>query len=151
SSRRHRLRHPQRPGLIFFASIGGFSHITSSLSHAVTLCKNGRLLRCHDASAWLYFLSGNVLERKESHVMTQIVYTTGLVNSPYPVLHRSNWRINANGSVGTLTLQSTDNLTLTGSVIFDDAPREDMIQGGWDDVGRRISFTRTIPDGTLQF
>lgn len=83
--------------------------------------------------------------------MTQIVYTTGMENSPYPIVHRSQWRINANGSVGTLTLQSTDNLTLTGSVIFDDAPRKDMIQGGWDDVGRRISFTRTLPDGTLQF
>jgi hypothetical protein len=71
--------------------------------------------------------------------MTQIVYTTG-----NDVRGQSLWRVNANGSVGTLTLQSDDNARLQGSITFDDGPGNDSIEGGWDDATGRIEFTRLL-------
>ncbi len=78
--------------------------------------------------------------------MTQIVYTTGQT-----VRGQSVWRINANGSLGTLTLQSNDNVSLQGSVTFDDTGgRVDQIEGGWDDAEGKITFTRFLPGGAQQ-
>lgn len=77
--------------------------------------------------------------------MTQIVYTTGQT-----VRGQSVWRINANGSLGTLTLQSTDNVSLRGSITFEDAAgRVDQIEGGWDDVEGKITFTRLLGGSTI--
>ncbi len=78
--------------------------------------------------------------------MTQIVYTTGQT-----VRGQSVWRINANGSLGTLTLQSNDNVSLQGSITFDDTGgRVDQIEGGWDDVASKITLTRFLPGGVTQ-
>ncbi len=78
--------------------------------------------------------------------MTQIVYTTGQT-----VRGQSVWRINANGSLGTLTLQSNDNVSLQGSITFDDTGgRVDQIEGGWDDREGKNTFTRFLPGGAQQ-
>lgn len=86
--------------------------------------------------------------------MTNIVYTKGLspdgggAGSQPVVVGQSTWRINANGSLGTLTLQSTDNLRLNGSVRFDGDGREDQISGGWNDNAGQITFTRMLGNST---
>lgn len=78
--------------------------------------------------------------------MTQIIYTAGQT-----VRGQSVWRINANGSLGTLTLQSNDNVSLQGSITFDDmGGRVDQIEGGWDDREGKITFTRFLPSGAQQ-
>ena len=85
-----------------------------------------------------------------SDIMTQIVYTIGSDN-PQGIKNRSQWTINANGSLGTLELISEDNRILNGSITFPDTGgRSDTIQGGWDDVGRKITFTRFLPGGATQ-
>jgi len=74
--------------------------------------------------------------------MTQIIYTTGQT-----VRGQSVWRINANGSLGTLTLQSNDNVSLRGSITFEDSGGQaDQIEGGWDDAEGKITFTRFLGD-----
>jgi hypothetical protein len=60
------------------------------------------------------------------------------------------WPINANGSQGRLTLISGDNVTLSGSVTFEDTPRDDPIDGTWDDAAGHIRFTRHLPGGNSQ-
>jgi len=81
--------------------------------------------------------------------MTQLVYTTGRDGGE--IKNRSVWTINANGSLGTLTLMSGNNRNLSGFITFGDTGgRSDTIEGGWDDAGRRITFTRFLPDGTTQ-
>ena len=81
--------------------------------------------------------------------MTQLVYTTGRDGGE--IKNQSVWTINANGSLGTLTLMSGNNRNLSGFITFGDTGgRSDTIEGGWDDAGRRITFTRFLPDGTTQ-
>jgi hypothetical protein len=63
---------------------------------------------------------------------------------------RAVWPINANGSQGALTVISSDNMTLSGSVTFDDAPRDDPVDGTWDDAAGHIRFTRHLPGGNSQ-
>ena len=88
--------------------------------------------------------------QKGNSLMTQLVYTTG-TNSPEGIQNRSKWTINANGSLGTLELISGDNRILTGFITFPDTGgRIDTISGGWDDAGRKISFTRTLPGNAVQ-
>jgi hypothetical protein len=79
--------------------------------------------------------------------MTQIVYTTGQT-----VLGQSKWRINANGSLGTLLLQKAPTTgALIGLIAFDDiGGREDHIEAGWDDAEGKITFTRFLPGGAQQ-
>ncbi len=79
--------------------------------------------------------------------MTQIVYTTGQT-----VLGQSKWRINANGSLGILTLQlAQDKVSLIGSITFDDiGGRTDNIEAGWDDAAGKITFTRFLSDTGAQ-
>lgn len=61
------------------------------------------------------------------------------------------WRVNANGSQGLLTLTSNDNVSFSGSMALDDTgDRMDAVQGVWNDAERMISFTRSLPDGTVQ-
>jgi hypothetical protein len=57
------------------------------------------------------------------------------------------WRINANGSLGLLTLASNDNASFQGSVTFDDiGGRTDRVTGTWNDVAGQITFTRFLSD-----
>jgi hypothetical protein len=61
------------------------------------------------------------------------------------------WRINGNGSQGTLVLSSDDNVHLSGTVAFDDTGgRGDAVSGTWDDAAGRIAFTRRLPGGAVQ-
>ena|SRR5207302_7796059 len=82
--------------------------------------------------------------------MTQLVYTIGS-SSTEGIKNRSKWTINANGSLGTLELISQNNRTLNGFITFPDTGgRVDTISGGWDDAGRKITFTRTLPGDAVQ-
>src|SRR5260370_32050740 len=63
----------------------------------------------------------------------------------------ATWRINGNGSQGLLTLASNDNVSLNGSIKFDDTgERTDAVEGVWDDAASKITLTRFLPGGVTQ-
>ena len=61
------------------------------------------------------------------------------------------WRINANGSLGTLTLTSPDNNALQGTITFPDTGnRVDQVKGTWNNAAGLITFTRSLPNNASQ-
>jgi hypothetical protein len=60
------------------------------------------------------------------------------------------WQIDANGSRGTLTIGTVDNQgSFSGSMTFIDTPRNDSIQGIWNDPAGQITFVRYLSGGTV--
>ena len=60
------------------------------------------------------------------------------------------WQIDANGSQGTLTIGTVDNQgSFSGSLTFADTPRNDSIQGTWNDPAGQITFVRYLTGGTV--
>jgi hypothetical protein len=61
------------------------------------------------------------------------------------------WRINANGSLGTLILTSPDNRVLQGTITFPDTGnRTDKVKGIWDNTAGVINFNRFLPNNVTQ-
>jgi hypothetical protein len=62
-------------------------------------------------------------------------------------LRTGKWKINSNGFVGELAIDSVDvGGNLSGTVLIDE-PRFDEIRGFWDELSQKIMFQRIInPD-----
>lgn len=110
------------------------------------------------------------VRRSHSHLLLFIVASAlavmlsiGLsaLSSPQYVAHAAHaateynvagtWRINANGSLGTLTLTSPNNRVLQGTITFPDTGnRVDKVKGFWDNTAGVINFTRFLPNNVTQ-